>query len=288
MLNGEALEAHAAGRFEEAAAGFAAAARLDPSFELTHTNLACALNRLGRSREALATLAPLLRDNPVLAYSKIASDPDLQSLAAAPEIAALLPSTPGDVQPEAFESQQATAWVGLGGAAAAVIVREVSWGSSQYRLDLEVFAAKSGARKLRLPLSSWDDRNEDGETLPARREVLRQRYEQTARWLRDMGFRADPRATVMTLASLPDSGRLKRTTLRIKYASWQESGSEVGRYDIWKDGRVVAHFGQNTHMNTCTLSYLPSARALIVQWTTEAPEGCDNGPYTFAELIPIP
>jgi hypothetical protein len=41
-------------------------------------------------------------------------------------------------------------------------------------------------------------------------------------------------------------------------------------------------------MKSCTLTFLPSVSALIVQWTTEAPEGCDAGPYTFAELVPIP
>jgi tetratricopeptide (TPR) repeat protein len=287
MLNDEALAAHRAGRFEAAAEGFARAAALDPGYELAPSNEACAWNRLGRPQDALRALAPLIRDNPVLAYSKVASDPELQSLKDAPPIAALRAGTPGAVQTEALLAAAAPL-VGFAGRAVAVPIREDSWGSGNFRLDLAVYAAASGAEQLTVTLSDWSDSDAEGKTLPARREQVQQRLERTVSWLRELGFSADPRAASMGLESLPDSGRLPRSPLRIKRSEWLVSGYPAWRYDVWKDGRVVAHFGENVSTTACALTYLPSASALAVQCTTDAAEGCDDGPNAFAQLLPIP
>ena len=287
MLNGEALEAHRAGRFDAAAQGFAAASALDASFELARTNRACALNRLGRRQDALAALAPLLRDNPVLAYSKVASDPELQTLQDAPELVALRAAAPSEVTQAMLDAARAPL-VGLGGRAVAVLVREQSWGSDDYQVWLHVFDARTGVRQLELTLSDFADHDHDGKTLPARRAEVDARYEQAARWLSELGFAGDAKASARSLEALPSNGRLRRSPLRIKRYDWNASGSAAWRYDVWKNERVIGHFGENRAMNVCDLTYLPSARALVVQWIIEAPEGCDNGPYTFAELIPTP
>jgi len=287
MLNDEALAEHRAGRFAAAAKGFARAAELDPGLELARSNEACAWNRLGRPQDALRALAPLLRDNPVLAYSKIAADPDLQSLKDAPPVAALRASTPGDVQAETLANAGAPL-VGLGGRAVAVLIREQSWGSDDYRLDLAVFAAASGDELLRTTLWDWSDNDHDRKQPPGHDEQVQQRYERAAKWLRELGFGADPRAASRRIEQLSDSGRLQRSPLRIKRsAAGASSPDAAAHYDVWKDGRVVGHFGANESMTSCTLAYLPSATALLVQWTTEDAEGCDDGTNVFAELLPM-
>ena len=286
MLNDDALAAHRSGRFAAAAAGFAQAARLDPTFELARSNEACAWNRLGRREDALRALAPVIRAKPVLAYSKVASDPELQSLKDAPPIAALRASTPGDVQAKTL-ADAAAPLVGLGGRAVAVLVREQSWGSSNFHLDLAIFDAASGDQQLSMPLADWSDNDHEGKLLAGRREQVQQRYERSASWLRELGFGADPHASSMGLESLPDSGRLKRSPLRIKRSLAPLTADDPVRYEVWKDGRVVGHFGENKAMTSSTLTYLPSANALVVQWTTEDAEGCDDGTNVFAQVLPL-
>ena len=228
----------------------------------------------------MQALLPLIRANPVLVYSRVATDPDLRGLAQEPEIRALIASTPGDVQPDQLELTGAPL-VGLNGSVVAVPIREESWGSSGYQLELMIYATGSGRELLRTTLVVWSDNNADGETLPVRRDRVQQRFAQVSSWLRDLGFSADRETVVSALESLPENGKLRSTPLKIKHDP-RRSG-----YTVWRDGRVIAQILRGVATTSTTVAYAPSAGVLTVAWTIEAPEGCDSGPETFAQILRI-
>src|SRR5262249_42408172 len=87
--NAAALKLHVDKRHAEAAAGFARAVALDPDWELAITNLAAAQALAGQKAEAVATLARLLDKNPAWLAWRLVADPELASVAGAPELAAV-------------------------------------------------------------------------------------------------------------------------------------------------------------------------------------------------------
>lgn len=83
--NANGLEAHRAGDYARSAQRFAGAVKAAPGYDLARYNLACALARLGRHAEAAAELETLLRRDLPSHAPRLAVDPDLESLRAAPE-----------------------------------------------------------------------------------------------------------------------------------------------------------------------------------------------------------
>lgn len=89
-LNVAALAHHAAGRFAEAEAGFAAAIAAAPTYRMAHFNHVCALSRLARHDEAWTELMPLLcTDLPTFA-PRVQADPDLSAVRERPDLATTL------------------------------------------------------------------------------------------------------------------------------------------------------------------------------------------------------
>jgi hypothetical protein len=87
LENATALALHGKQKWNDAAAGFAKALALDPTFELAALNLASAQARGGHVKDAAATLTTLAqRDLPMVVW-RIHADPDLAPVA--PELASL-------------------------------------------------------------------------------------------------------------------------------------------------------------------------------------------------------
>lgn len=247
MLNTRALDAHHAHRYEEAAQGFSVA--------LARTNLACALNQGGRPSEALAALQPLIASNPVLAYSKVVTDPELQGLASAPEIVALK-ATPRASTVRIDRMQGAL--VGAGGRAVAQLVSEPSWGTEQSKLTLVVFAAADGRELLRTLLVDWGDTEEEGGGLrPSRRAAVQQRIDEVSGWLTDLGFAPDPHAQRLDARKLGAGAALAGTGLRVQL---RRDGAGIA---VLARGRQVALAPVSGRESTLA-SYLPSVNALAL------------------------
>jgi hypothetical protein len=86
------------GQFAAAAEGFRRALALAPEFDVAATNLASALTRLGRKREAVAAVQPLLARAELRTYAKLCQDPDLRPLLEEPEIARHRAPRPGNAR----------------------------------------------------------------------------------------------------------------------------------------------------------------------------------------------
>jgi len=106
LLENAAAEAlFRAKRWDEAAAGFTRARARDPALLEASTNLAAAQARGGHAPEAIATLAAAAARDPIWATWRLAADPDLASLAAAPALAELH-GTPAGAPPRALDGRQ--------------------------------------------------------------------------------------------------------------------------------------------------------------------------------------
>lgn len=86
IANVRGLKHHKAGRFDQAIQEFSAALGLDPTAAVIASNLACAQARAGQSEAAATTLEVLGRDNPAWVTWRLATDPDLSSLATHPRL----------------------------------------------------------------------------------------------------------------------------------------------------------------------------------------------------------
>jgi hypothetical protein len=89
LENALAMKAHRAKDFEGAARGFTKALAEDPGFDLAAINLACAHAMAGKRAAAVDALRPLLKRAALLVYHRALTDPELASVAEAPEIRAL-------------------------------------------------------------------------------------------------------------------------------------------------------------------------------------------------------
>jgi hypothetical protein len=113
LANVKALHLHQQQKWDDAAAGFAQALALDPTFELAALNLASAQARGGKRDAAIATLLTLAARNPTLVAWRSRVDPDLVDLAGAPELARFSAATPGGIDSAAsgpFYSAQLGLW----------------------------------------------------------------------------------------------------------------------------------------------------------------------------------
>jgi tetratricopeptide (TPR) repeat protein len=278
MLNAAALEHHRAGRYEEAARGFAAAVALDARFALARSNWACALARLGRTREALDALASLLRDNPVFAYAKVATDPELQSLASAAELRALEASPAPVIAHEALAHQPL---VGLGGRVLAVPVRSPSWGTGAVRIDLDFIDGRDGRELHSVRLLDWVDSDDEGEVKPERRASVDARFTQTAAWMSRLGFARDPSAEAVELPASAQKVSMSRGALRFARDTGPQGVS------VWRAAERIGRFAAIGRDRPARFDHLPRATVLVARWTNEDPEGCDGGDFSFAELLPV-
>lgn len=197
LENAAALRLHRAGKHAGAEEGFRSAVALDPGFDLAYTNLASALALQGKTGEAVAALGPLLARNPAFVYFKVLEDPELASLAEAPELTRLRAPVRGTGRVDQLEvpamwSEKhqliATVW------------SQGSWGDSRYEAELWLFAPDETLR-ARVPLVRWDETLDDcydescqDGVIPDRRPAVAARKAQADRLLADLGFSPVPGA----------------------------------------------------------------------------------------------
>jgi FKBP-type peptidyl-prolyl cis-trans isomerase len=148
--NAAALGLHRAGRYADAALGFARAVAADPSFAKARTNLVAALARAGRRDEALAAARPLVATNPVLVEWQLLHDADWASLVGADDVAALAAPVAGAATRKTLAAGAAhSAHLGL----VAAVHAEWSWGADDPEpgvAELQIFD-RTGAQVVTLP-----------------------------------------------------------------------------------------------------------------------------------------
>jgi len=284
LANAAALAAHRKQDYAAAAAGFARAARLDPTFDLAATNQAAALALAGKRDAAARALAPWLASNPTWTYAKVATDPELASLRRHPAVRKLCvrPRGTARLDPQA----------GLVGAVAysaakqqlAFVRREASWGACNFTTTLMVFDA-SGPARASWTVVGWADSNPeacdktDPETPPILPEAAARVRARAARLTRVLG---DP--------GFSPAGH-EVATLDADGLHFPRAGLDLG---ITGDGkatlsRAAAVIGHATIADAAEAGYyVPAARAILVVSRRGGREACEGSDPTTVTVVPVP
>lgn len=310
LENADALAAFRAGRHDQAAAGFARAAALDPDFDLAYSNQAAALIAAGKAEDAAAALAPLLARAPVHGYVKVMMEPALAALRDAPALAALRSDAPGSarIDPARFALAGALAAIDPARGRIAAVDVEASWGTCRFESILQIFDAATGEALAEAPIVTWDDSDPDAcdgrGLLPEARGRVSARVEAASRALRDLGF-------VPVTRSRPSSGseeaHADRTaitvpfpasrltlvigdgTARVLRAATPVRGKKPGAKpapgrapDQTLVERAVPHataVGWALHV--------PEVDAVIYAWQRPGAEGCEGSDPTGIVVLPL-
>lgn len=201
--NVAALGQHRARKYAEAERGFRSVVALDPDFDLGYTNLASALALQGKTTEAVDALRPLLARNPAWVYLKILEDPELVSLAQAPEILALRAPVKGTAR---LDQLSASAVWSERHQLIATVVTEEGWGfDAEFETALWILAP-DGTQRARMQLVFFHEsrtRCNEGckrDVRPGARAAVAARK-----------LRADALLTELGFSPVPDSvGRLRK------------------------------------------------------------------------------
>ncbi|MCH9686579.1 MAG: hypothetical protein K0V04_34420 [Deltaproteobacteria bacterium] len=284
LENAAAMKMHRAGEYQASAAGFARAAQLDPQRWVPWSNLACALALSGDPAAAVASLEPLIEREPLRAYHKVMSDPELASIRTHPTLVALRAPKPGNASLEGLTM----AW-SESKSLVALRRQEQSWGSCAFVEELLLMSTETNEQVLTLPLVDWGDTDpscDDGDAViePRYRERVASRGAAAQRLLRDMGFSVAADLEVVSVESSTRHGRDLHTArfpkARLGLAIRDDEarvlrGNEVLglRRDLWVDR--IDHAG-----------YDPDARVAFIGWTQDVAEGCDDRmPANGFELV---
>lgn len=197
---------------KEAARGFARAAALDPTWNAPAYALAAAQARLGDASAALKALSPWLANEPIGAYVRVSTNPDLAPLLARPELQAIRGKQPGTAL---LTADGIVGKVAIAGSMFAAVREATDGGSSGFTSDLVIYEVAAGVQHelAATPLVTHDDSNHDcypepgaaascrltaaGRTAVARRAALLQTM------LRELGF---VQAAIEPATTLEDNG----------------------------------------------------------------------------------
>jgi hypothetical protein len=285
LANAAALAAHRRKDYAAAAAGFARAARLDPSFDLAATNHASALALAGKRDAAARALAPWLASNPTWTYGKVATDPELASLRRHPAVRRLCVRPRGTARLDAQGGLVGVVAYSAAKQQLAYVRREASWGACNFTTKLMVFDVATGQALASWTVVDWADSNPeacdktDPETPPILPEAaarVRARAGRLVRVLRDLGFSA----ATHEVASIDDAG------LHFAHAGLDLAVDAAhGTATLSRGGKVLGHATVPDRPQAGY--YVPAARAVLVLSLRGGSEGCEGSDPTTATIVPV-
>ncbi|MCE9576673.1 MAG: hypothetical protein K8W52_26235 [Deltaproteobacteria bacterium] len=287
LANIKGLTAHRKKDYAGAATAFAAAVKLDPTFNLAAENLASALALGGKPDEAVAALAPWIASDPVWVYERVAADPELASLRKHATITALAAKKKGTAL---LKDDAVVGDVAYSEARneLAVVRVESSWGAGGWVSEVEIFDAKTGALRTVLPLVGWGDTAEmcddDGTCLePGRARLVKKRVATLQGVLRDFGF---------SPVKSEKGGGVKHPhenddTQTISFARGKVGiASNGGSVNVLRGNTVLASGTADDRLERASLVAAPKA---VVIWSGRTGrEGCEGTDPTEVTVIPLP
>jgi hypothetical protein len=268
-INTQAFSLYREGKFLEAAAGFAAAVKLDGKLEMARTNLASSLARAGHLDEAAAVLCDDDGTIPLGRHLTLSTDTDLQVLASHPRIRAQLAPQPGNavvtLKNGAFKGFPVAVSDARG--LVAILSRYESWGSEHFAIDLEIFSKQDGARLLRAAIVGKDDVDGEGhvsKTVPAKLRAA-------TSFLQRLGFRTlEPNAFLRGQPQGPGPNRNRHfPTLGVVVSN------DTSVLRAFRRGKLVGRYRSPQALGYLVDAlYVPDSKLLVVRSHHDEPEGC--------------
>lgn len=271
LVNAEALALHKKKSWKNAAKGFAAAVKLDPTWQLPAYNLASARQQLNDLPGAAAALAPWLASAPIPTYLHVTQDPELSPLLATKELAAIRAARPGNLK--------VTADGGIYGYNAerklvAAQIEESNGMSCTTYTSIVLIDAQRAVQLASLPLSTYEH---CGDKPGKPKLVTPKAAEQIEKLLVDFGIVS----TAFESGSYEDRGQDKRAVRLPK--------SKLG---VVTNGGAVNIVSGNTSLATTGLSeanltwatFLPEPRLMLLGSYSPSDSCPDNG----LDVIAVP
>ena len=258
-----------------AAAGFARAAQLDPSWPIPAYNLASADQLRGDLDGAIQALAPWLASAPLTTYVQVATDPELRPLLARPELAAIRSGTRGTAKVTGagitgdIVYAPDRKWI-------AVARTEGSWGAACFdATDVEIFDATTGRRIATTPLVALDETQGDCTAMPASR-VERARVVESL--LDDLGFSP----TAVEHGTSPTPGIKGTSSFAAAKLGVVSNDGSIGVFR--KDHELGRATGLRTMTNTW---FVAAANAVVVASIRPGAEGCESTDPTEIDVVTL-
>ena len=288
LENATAFALHQNKDWKSAAAGFARAAALDPTWRIAAYNLASAHQLLGDKPAAIKALAPFLATDPLGTSLDIARDPELAPLLDQPALVAIRSTKPGSAK---------LTTAGLDGKVLfapdrnliAVARVESSWGSSAFTVDVQIWDAATSKLVASTTVVEWGEtKNDEKGLVAATKSVVTERMTRLSTQLAALGFR--PAAKVEKGVESSDGAKAKIHFAKAKLGL-------VGPGDMhsaaFTDG-VVNVLRKNTTLATAKItgrlvaaSFVEEASAIIIEMQRHSSEGCDGGPEVALTVVKI-
>jgi hypothetical protein len=278
--NGAGMVALGQHRYADAAARFARAGALEPTFYVARTNLASARMRAKDREGALNALGSLVAEAPVWLYAKVLTDPDLAPLIDAPPIAALRARQAGNAKLAEKDRSHLSGYVATAPGLVVAGNEESSWGAdcgSNYQLL--VFDTKDGRLLTTMSLGGVVEGESPCKPTPGRARDLAA----ANRLLADLGFMPPVDRETGVTSFDEDRGVGKAYFAQARFGLVQGDKAlrllagdrELARYDVLL-GKLS--FAQR----------LPASKVLVVGWERPAREGCEDVDPRGVLVLPLP
>ncbi len=286
LLNKQALKRHRQKEYRTAAEGFARAVALDPDYEQARTNLACAQTLLNQRSAALATLAPLLKENPARIYLKILTDDDYLGIRTEPAINALKSPVPGTARLVDRVEKFTVAYSAAKQLFASISVAR-SWGSLEWSACLNVHDAKTGRFLFDHVVVDWGDTPADGEGggRYLRPKQVSQRRKALNQFLADFGFNVPQSLHIGS----PIEEHANGWPTKVKFKTQKLSlvlKNNIAR--VIRQNKILARQKPAGGQMIERAFYLSQPPTAIYFWQIDEPEGCGiEAPVSGVEVIPL-
>lgn len=275
-----------------AAAAFARASALDPTWTDPVYGLAAVQLHAGDPGAAVRALAGLLATDPVAVYLRAGSDPTLAALSARPELQAVRAKRAGTV---AITSKGITGTVAVSPdhKLLAVTLRDGSDVSSSFALDLLVLEVATGRVVSTLPIASADETDPGcydttcAPILATARQAVDRRARAREKALRELGF--GPAKVEPAKRQLDDSQDPARSTGSFPRA---KLGFEMqgGRVDVRRPpSSAVIATGSVPGERVDEIVYVEESRTVVI-WShqRQSEDGCNEYRRPDVMLIGVP
>lgn len=290
LENASAFALHIKKDFKSAAAGFARAVALDPSWKLAAYNLASAQQLLGDKPAAMTTLAPWIASEPLQTYVHVTADPELAPLLDQPALAAIRSTQPGTVTKISTKGFDGKVLFAPARGLVAIAREEASWGAMTFTVELQIWDPAQAKLVASETIVGWNETLPETRGLdPAKKQIVTERMARLEAQLAALGFRP----AKVEIGIHADEGAKVKVSFPKAKLGLVGPGNAGTTSTAFQPG-VVNVLRKNTSLGAAKITgrftdakFVEDASALVIEMQRHSAEGCDGGPEVALTVLKI-